>query len=305
MAEEIDNPSPEELPSEPPPSDTEELTPTERERLFEEATREADRHKWIESEKAGYDMGDHAIRQWHKDYWRSWCRERWVEHLRGDRFWIELDKGDYGLLRRKFNENWNMIERIVERIKEGGENLDIIQWASDKGFEIDTVLDVLKTLDINSRRLAPPSEFHENDTPVAEEESLTGKATRVLIVDDDEDTRVLLKELFEGQGVEAHLVSSGEEALQEVGKRRYHAYLIDIMLPGKHGAEVAWHLRRHGINTPVIAISAVLDRWNDDDLYDCGFTGVMSKPFNLAELRELAQEMIRDDQKNKSVTPNN
>jgi DNA-binding response OmpR family regulator len=64
------------------------------------------------------------------------------------------------------------------------------------------------------------------------------------------------------------------------------------MLPGKHGAEVAWYLRRHGVNVPILAISAVLDKWNEDDLYDCGFSGLLAKPFDITALRELAHEII-------------
>jgi CheY-like chemotaxis protein len=267
-----------------------ERPPAERERLFEEATREADRHKWIESEKAGRDLGEHAIRDWHKNYWRSWCRERWIEHLHGDRFWVELDRDDYGLLQRKFHNNVDVVEAVLDRIKEGGENLDIIQWASENDYDTETVLEILKSLDINSRRLAPPTEYVD-DEPLPAPEEAPQANKRVLVVDDDEDTRMLLTELFRDQGLDVYTAASGEQALREVEQRRFHCYLIDIMLPGKHGAEVAWYLRRHGITAPVVAISAVLDCWNEDDLYDCGFTGIMAKPFDLTVLRELAADV--------------
>ncbi|MFH0911462.1 MAG: response regulator [Planctomycetota bacterium] len=278
---------PDETPSRPDPN------PAERRGLFDEATREADRYKWIQSEKAGHDLGDGALHEWHKNYWRSWCRERWIEHLRGDSFWIELDRDDYGLLKRHFHDNLELAGKIVDKIRSGGENLDIIQWASEEKHDLNAVIEVLRILDINSRRLAPPTEYSLSKPLAAEDETEppSGRMRRVLVVDDDEDTRILLKEVLEKEGLECTYVGTGEEAIREVEKRRFHCFLIDIMLPGKHGAEVAWYLRRHGVTAPVIAISAILNRWNEDDLYDCGFTGLMAKPFHLDELRDLAREV--------------
>src|SRR5690606_22090768 len=42
--------------------------------LYEEAHAEALRHKWIESQKHGRDLGDWAIRDWYRRYWRLYCR---------------------------------------------------------------------------------------------------------------------------------------------------------------------------------------------------------------------------------------
>jgi len=121
--------------------------------LFQLAWQEAERHKWIESEKAGRDLGEDAIRDWSRRYFRRWCRDRWIEHLNGDRFWSELDKEDFGLLQREFHTNNNLTAAIVTRIKSGGENLDIIQWSIEAGESLDETLEILRLLDINSRRL--------------------------------------------------------------------------------------------------------------------------------------------------------
>ncbi len=48
---------------------------------FQGFRREAERHKWIESEKAGADLGENAIRQWVKCHWWGYLRARWLEHL--------------------------------------------------------------------------------------------------------------------------------------------------------------------------------------------------------------------------------
>ena len=121
--------------------------------VYVECEVEADRFKWIESEKAGRDLGELAIRRWVKDHWWGYLRARWLEHLEGKQFWEELDRGDFGLLQQRFHENTLLLDRILDRLKSGQENLDIIRWAQDWGLNLTDVRKSSQALDINSRRL--------------------------------------------------------------------------------------------------------------------------------------------------------
>jgi len=67
---------------------------------------------------------------------------------------VELDRGDYGLLHRLFEQHGELLDRIVDRLKAGQENLDIINWARDFHLDVGAVIDILEALDMNSRRLA-------------------------------------------------------------------------------------------------------------------------------------------------------
>jgi hypothetical protein len=113
---------------------------------------EAQRHKWIESEKAGRDLGESAIRCWVREHWNGFLRERWLEHLQGRTFWIELDHNDFGLLQREFQDSV-LIEVILAKLKSGQENLNVLNWALDNHMAMDEVLEILEMLDINSRRI--------------------------------------------------------------------------------------------------------------------------------------------------------
>src|SRR5206468_4638383 len=128
--------------------------PMEKSSVYIDGEQEALRYKWIESEKAGCDLGEAAIRRWVQNHWWGYLRARWLEHLQGKRFWVELDRGDFGLLQRKFHDNTLLLDRILDRLKAGQENLDIICWAHTWGVPIDPVIQILEALDINSRRLA-------------------------------------------------------------------------------------------------------------------------------------------------------
>ncbi len=126
--------------------------PESRMSLHEYGEQEAQRFKWIESEKAGRDLGEAAIRTWIRQHWNGFLRHRWLEHLQGRTFWIELDQGDYGLLQTAFRAS-PLIDPILDHFKHGRENLDIILWAMKDHWPMNEVLEILEALDVNSRRI--------------------------------------------------------------------------------------------------------------------------------------------------------
>ena len=113
---------------------------------------EAMRFKWIESEKAGRDLGEPALLNWVTRHWHGFLRARWLEHLEGKTFWIELDQDDYGLLLREFLDS-PLIGEVVDRLKRGHENLDLILWAIEERRDLGELYRILRALDINSRRI--------------------------------------------------------------------------------------------------------------------------------------------------------
>ena len=128
--------------------------PMDKLSVYADGEQEALRFKWIESERAGHDLGESAIRRWVQCHWWGFLRARWLEHLQGKRFWVELDRGDFGLLQQRFHDSTLLLDRILDRLKAGQENLDIILWALDWGVSTKAVREILEALDINSRRLA-------------------------------------------------------------------------------------------------------------------------------------------------------
>ena len=137
--------------------------------VYADSEKEILEFKWIESEKAGCDLGESAIRRWVKEHWWGYLRARWIEHLQGRKFWVELDRNDFGLLVQESLGHELLLDRILDRIKTGQENLHIILWAQDWNVPSDDVFYILERLDINSRRLAckfaPKAESsHGHDT---------------------------------------------------------------------------------------------------------------------------------------------
>lgn len=113
---------------------------------------EAQRFKWIQSEMAGWDLGETAIRMWICQHWNGFLRHRWLEHLQGKTLWIELAREDFGILQTSFRDS-PLLEPILERLKSGWENLNILIWARESGLPMEEVREILRTLDVNSSRI--------------------------------------------------------------------------------------------------------------------------------------------------------
>ena len=84
-----------------------------------------------------------------------WLRARLVEHWYGLHYWSELDRADFGILRRAIHPNHGLVTDVVALLLTGNENLTVIAWALETGRPLDDVVAILTVLDVNARRLSP------------------------------------------------------------------------------------------------------------------------------------------------------
>ena len=110
---------------------------------------------------------------------------------------------------------------------------------------------------------------------------------RVLIVDDEESTRLLLaRTLSKELKVEAQLAGTCEQALRLAENYAYDAILLDLLMPGIGGLGVLAALRVASPNaaTPVIIVSVVSDQETIDRCMAAGASAYHLKPVRRAEL---------------------
>jgi len=124
----------------------------QRRSVFIQGEAEALAFKWILSEHHGYDVGENAIYRWVREHWHGFLRQRWMEHLQGQTFWIELDHDDFGLLQHEFQGS-TLIDEVLWRLRNGWENLDVLNWGIEEGLDMEELIQMLEMLNINERRL--------------------------------------------------------------------------------------------------------------------------------------------------------
>lgn len=115
---------------------------------------------------------------------------------------------------------------------------------------------------------------------------------RLLIVDDSETNRLLLKELIEGPGRTLTLAASGEEALALAQQQDFDMVLMDIRMTGIDGVETTQALRRMSDKwreRPIIAVTAHVLESQRRELLQKGMDDVLIKPLDPGHLDELLQ----------------
>jgi len=109
---------------------------------------------------------------------------------------------------------------------------------------------------------------------------------RILVVEDDEDTLVLLQAMLEGEGYAVELVKDGGAALARAEASRPDLILLDIMIPGMDGLEVCDRLRfdPQMRDVPVIFLTAKHDAYSASRASILDAYAYIEKPFAPDEL---------------------
>ncbi|MCI8367793.1 MAG: response regulator transcription factor [Eggerthellaceae bacterium] len=115
----------------------------------------------------------------------------------------------------------------------------------------------------------------------------------ILIVEDDVSLARALQKILQDNGYEVDVVHSGTDGLSWAESGYYDVVVLDVMLPGMDGFEVARQLRRAGVSTPVLLLTArdaVPDKITG---LDSGADDYMTKPFSPAELMAHLRALTR------------
>src|SRR5512147_605134 len=115
---------------------------------------------------------------------------------------------------------------------------------------------------------------------------------KVLIVDDDEKLRKLLKEYLENNGFRVLTLADGSDVKKTLRKESPEMVILDIMLPGKDGLEVLKEIRMDG-SIPVIMLTAKGDQTDRIVGLELGADDYLPKPFNPRELLARMKAVLR------------
>jgi two-component system, OmpR family, KDP operon response regulator KdpE len=115
---------------------------------------------------------------------------------------------------------------------------------------------------------------------------------RVLVVDDEPQILRALETTLRGAGYEIETAATGEAALTQAAVRPPDAVILDLVLPGKGGAEVCRELREW-MQVPIVVLSAVDEEREKVAALDAGADDYVTKPFGVDELLARLRASLR------------
>jgi DNA-binding response OmpR family regulator len=117
--------------------------------------------------------------------------------------------------------------------------------------------------------------------------------SRILIVEDEPGIAFALENDLQTEGYEVAVVADGVEAVRRARSEPFDLILLDVMLPNKDGFDVCRELRRGGLRTPIIMLTAKTQEAEKILGLDLGADDYVTKPFSPRELRARIRAVFR------------
>jgi two-component system alkaline phosphatase synthesis response regulator PhoP len=116
---------------------------------------------------------------------------------------------------------------------------------------------------------------------------------KVLIVEDERGIAMALQDDLTLEGYRVEVIGDGAEAAKRARTEPFDVILLDVMLPGKDGFEVCRELRRSGIRTPILMLTARAQEAEKVLGLEAGADDYVTKPFGVRELRARIAALLR------------
>jgi signal transduction histidine kinase/CheY-like chemotaxis protein len=114
----------------------------------------------------------------------------------------------------------------------------------------------------------------------------------ILLVEDNIINQKVAQSIFKNIGYEITLVSNGAEAIKMTSENEYDIIFMDLYMPEVDGFEATIQIRKNGIKTPIIAMSADIDDQRKADAVFAGMDEYLSKPAKIETVKQLLIRMF-------------
>ncbi len=128
--------------------------------------------------------------------------------------------------------------------------------------------------------------------PLAPPAPKSASGAKILVVDDSEEVREVLRELLSRHGYTVVTAPDGESGLVELDTRTFDLAMVDLGLPGISGLEVAHRLKQRWPSRPVALMTGYGDRMGPEDARAREVDFVLAKPFSLDQLRSVVEHAL-------------
>ena len=124
---------------------------------------------------------------------------------------------------------------------------------------------------------------------------------RVLIAEDEESMVESLRMGLEAEGYVVEVARDGIDALWRASEFEFDAMLLDIMLPGLNGYQVCAELRKNGVWTPILMLTALTEALDHAEALDLGADDFLVKPFSFVVLVAHLRALVRRSERERPV----
>lgn len=136
------------------------------------------------------------------------------------------------------------------------------------------------------------SGFHQPTNSASDNAGKKADKLKVLIAEDNESNFILYENMLAGNYEITH-AWNGEEAIELFEQSTPDVILMDINMPKMDGYEATAEIKRMNPNIPIIAVTAYAFATDKERMLESGFNGYVSKPINLAKLKEEISYVMR------------
>jgi DNA-binding response OmpR family regulator len=117
--------------------------------------------------------------------------------------------------------------------------------------------------------------------------------TRILVVEDEPGIALGLEDDLKMEGYQVEVIADGAVASRRAREGAFDLILLDVMLPGKDGFEVCRDVRRAGLRTPILLLTAKTQEAEKVMGLELGADDYVTKPFGTRELRARIKALLR------------
>ena len=116
--------------------------------------------------------------------------------------------------------------------------------------------------------------------------------SKILIVDDEPNVRLMYHSALESENYELHEAESGPKALEQCKLRTHDVATLDLRMPGMNGLELLEKMHEQGINTPAVIITAFADVPHAVNAMKLGAIDFLQKPILPDQLRGIVKDIL-------------
>ena len=116
---------------------------------------------------------------------------------------------------------------------------------------------------------------------------------KVLLVEDEAALRMVLTDRLQSEGYAVECASNGDEGHEKATRLQFDLIILDVKLPGKNGFDVCCEIRKAGLSTPVLILTALGRTEDRVKGLKSGTDENVTKPFEMLDLMSKIRALLR------------